>query len=134
METACIVAFTRYMPTTTDGITDDKAIYFSDRNDALAYAADHPEDQATITVFPDGVCYYNLWLHHYDDIDDQTPSDPHTRLPMEYAIVRNNIYRVSVSFNGPGDPTPDMREPETMKARIFVRKWNKRAEKDPLDF
>ncbi|MDE7457413.1 MAG: fimbria major subunit [Muribaculaceae bacterium] len=126
--------FTRYMPTTTDGITDDKAIYFSDRNDALAYAEDHPEDQATITVFPDGVCYYNLWLHHYDDIDDQTPSDPHAHLPMEYAIVRNNIYRVSVSFNGPGDPTPDMREPETMKARIFVRKWNKRAEKDPLDF
>ena len=53
---------------------------------------------------------------------------------MQYATVRNNIYRVALTFNGPGDPTPTMREPETMQARIFVRKWNQRKEKDALKF
>lgn len=80
------------------------------------------------------VCYYNLWLKHYDDVDDTDHSDPHAVFPMQYATVRNNIYRVGLKFNGPGDPTPTMREPETMQARIFVRKWNLREEKDPLLF
>ncbi|MDE6422957.1 MAG: fimbria major subunit, partial [Muribaculaceae bacterium] len=61
-------------------------------------------------------CYYNLWLRHYNDEN----ADPQLSYPMEYAIVRNNIYRVALSFSGPGDPTPTMREPDTMQARIFV--------------
>ncbi len=111
-------------------------IYFSSESAAKAYSSKHPEDLAVITSYVaekhNGkwgfICYYNLWLRHYNDVNDAEPSDPHEHLPMEYATVRNNIYRVAVSFSGPGDPSPTMREPDTMKARIFVRKWNYREE------
>lgn len=116
------------------------SIYFSDEKAAKDYDAAHSEKMGIITSYDaiehigeDGnkkwgfVCYYNLWLRHYNDEND-AKTDPHPHLPMEYATVRNNIYRVSVSFSGPGDPEPTMREPDTMKARIFVRKWNYKTE------
>ena len=114
-------------------------LYFSNKDAAKAYRDAHLEESGIITEFKAEynaeyglgfICYYNLWLRHYNnDI-----ADPQTTYPMEYATVRNNIYRVNVSFNGPGDPIPTMREPDTMQARIFVRKWNFREEKNPLDF
>lgn len=121
---------------------EKNSLYFSDKDEAVEYAEAHPQHMGIITEYTaikhDGkwgfICYYNLWLRHYNDVDDKNnkgedaKSDPHEHLPMEYATVRNNIYRVSVSFSGPGDPEPTMREPDTMKARIFVRKWNYREE------
>lgn len=111
-------------------INDSKALYFSSEEDAEAYKEAHKEDGAIITKYENGVCYYNLWLRHYNDSDAEQGED----YPMEYAIVRNNIYRVSINFSGPGDPTPVMREPDTMMSRIFVRKWNLRFEENPLEF
>lgn len=127
----------RYSPS-KGGVKEKQSLYFTNQAAADAYAKDHPADMAIITEFTaqlhDGkwgfTCYYNLWLRHYNDEN----ADPQTSYPMEYATVRNNIYRVKVSFSGPGDPTPTMREPDTMQARIFVRKWNLREEKNPLDF
>ena len=133
----------RYSPS-SGGIVDEKnSIYFLDYRVLTNYAKDHPEDNARITPFESCIyadedgnkelgirCYYNLWLRHYND----ESADPQLSYPMEYAIVRNNIYRVALSFSGPGDPTPTMREPDTMQARIFVRKWNQRVENTPLEF
>lgn len=127
----------RYSPS-ADGVKENESVYFTNGDAAKAYAVAHPEENAVITEFEavehDGkwgfACYYNLWLRHYNN----ESADPQESYPMEYATVRNNIYRVSVSFSGPGDPEPTMREPDTMKARIFVRKWNMREEKNPLDF
>lgn len=115
--------------------------YFYDKQDLDTYRISHPGDVPVVTEFEatkhNGkwgfICYYNLWLKHYDDVDD-IKSDPHKVYPMQYATVRNNIYRVALKFNGPGDPTPTMREPDTMKARIFVRKWNRRTESEALQF
>ena len=127
----------RYSPTTKEQ-AETNSLYFTDKDEAEKYAVAHPEDMAIISgpftaEEHDGkwgfVCYYNLWLRHYNN----EAGDPTENYPMEYATVRNNIYRVSVSFSGPGDPTPTMREPDTMKARIFVRKWNYREE-DALEF
>lgn len=123
-------SFTRYYPTATGDNSADKALYFASYAEAMEYASSHPEDHALLTRYADGVCYYNLWLRHYND----ESADPYLQYPMEYAIVRNNIYRVVLSFSGPGDPEPTMREPDTMQARIFVRKWNLRTEKEPLQF
>ena len=138
---------------TTKNQEEKNSLYFTDRNEAEKYAEAHPQHMAIITPQKpseededayftatehvvgkdaDGrdikkwgfVCYYNLWLRHYNN----EAGDPTENYPMEYATVRNNIYRVAVSFRGPGDPTPTMREPDTMKARIFVRKWNYREE------
>ncbi|MDE6379661.1 MAG: fimbria major subunit [Muribaculaceae bacterium] len=124
----------RYSPSSDNEVKEAETIYFSDLTALESYMKDHPEDSAVVTEFtavhhPGGgelgfICYYNLWLRHYNS----EGADPQTSYPMEYATVRNNIYRVSVSFRGPGDPTPTMREPDTMQARIFVRKWNYREE------
>lgn len=123
----------RYSLTDTE-VNESESLYFSDYSALNNYKKDHPQDRALVTTFtaihnPEGgelgfVCYYNLWLRHYNN----EGADPQTSYPMEYATVRNNIYRVWISFTGPGEPTPMMREPDTMQARIFVRKWNYREE------
>lgn len=126
--------FYRYSPT-VQSQGEGSSLYFISREVAEAYKMAHPADNAVIREFIDGVCYYNLWLKHYDDVDDgDGKSDPHEALPMEYATVRNNIYRVAISFSGPGDPTPELREPNHIHSRIFVRPWNQRKENNPIVF
>lgn len=130
----------RYSRSKDGDASESKALYFTDRGVLEDYEKDHLDDSAVVTAFDavrepvnnllGFVCYYNLWLRHYNNEN----ADPQSTYPMEYATVRNNIYRVAVSFIGPGDPTPTMREPDTMQARIFVRKWNLRKEQNPLQF
>lgn len=141
----------RYSPTAgkSQKQLEKESKYFVNKTDAENYAKAHPAEMGIITAYnaikhdtkdADGntvkklgfICYYNVWLRHYNDENDKK-TDPHPHLPMEYATVRNNIYRLAVSFTGPGDPTPTMREPDAMKARIFVRKWNYKKE-STLDF
>lgn len=112
----------QYSPTAHE-LGEKFNLYFSSKQAADAYMAAHPEKNGKITCFKGGVCYYNLWLRHANVTDD-----PHTPFEMEYAIVRNNIYRVGVSFTGPGTPTPEVREPDNIVSRIFVRKWNFRLQ------
>ena len=48
-----------------------------------------------------GWCYYTYWIRHADDNNQAKIS------PMEYAIVRNNVYRVTVNgVSGIGTPEP----------------------------
>ncbi len=111
---------------------EKNSIYFSDRVEAEKYAKANPEEMGIITEYiaiKHGdkwgfICYYNFWLRHYNN----ESAEYQENFPMEYATVRNNIYRAALEFSGPGDPEPTMREPDTMKARIFVRKWNYRKE------
>lgn len=57
--------------------------------------------QFGITKYEDGICYYTYFIKHAEDGDDTTVS------PMEYAIVRNNIYQVNVTgINDIGTVTP----------------------------
>lgn len=121
----------RYSPTNIEQ-SETNSLYFDKYEDMNAYKQAHPEDMAECTTFNavkhgdkwGFVCYYNLWLRHYNNED----ADPQAAYPMEYATIRNNIYRIKVGFTGPGDLSPTMREPDTMQARIFVRKWNYREE------
>lgn len=54
-----------------------------------------------ITKYNNGICYYTYFIKHAEDRDDTTVS------PMEYAIVRNNIYQVNVTgINDIGTVTP----------------------------
>lgn len=54
-----------------------------------------------ITKYQNGICYYTYFIKHAEDGDDTTVS------PMEYAIVRNNIYQVNVTgINDIGSVTP----------------------------
>lgn len=57
--------------------------------------------QFGITKYQDGICYYTYFIKHAEDGYDTTVS------PMEYAIVRNNIYQVDVTgINEIGSVTP----------------------------
>lgn len=113
--------FWRYTPTHAN-MKEEDSKYFSTSDAATAYKNAHPEDLAEIVEYPGGVCYYNIWLRHANK-----DADPHVTFPMEYAIVRNNIYRVGVErFTGPGTPTPHFNGPDHLHLRIFVRPWNKR--------
>lgn len=62
-----------------------------------------------------GQCYYTWWLRHSNDNNDQTNG------VMEYAVVRNNIYKVNVksvySIGG------DIPEGENIRADVFVKMW-----------
>ena len=115
--------FWRYSPTRIT-MKEADCIYFSNLAAAEAYKAEHPTDMAEITKFADGICYYNIWLRHAN-----VDSNPHLTFPMEYGIVRNNIYRVGVSkVTGPGTPSPSKDGPEHIYLRIFVRQWNLRKQ------
>ena len=125
---------------TRQDMKESEAVYFTDGTVANQYA-DYITAKtgfpALVQEYVDGKCYYNLWLRHAntdvsgaDNVWDT--ADPHETFPMEYGIVRNNIYRVGVGFTGPGTPEPELRGPRNIRYRIFVRKWFLR-EFDPVN-
>ena len=74
------------------------------------------------TLYSKGVCYYRYYIRHSND------NEVGKMAVMEFAIVRNNIYRLTInSFSGIGytDPTPsdptDM--DENMKIILYVEPW-----------
>ena len=116
---------------TRQDMKESEAVYFTDGTVAHTYAdfiTAKTGFPALVQEYVQGKCYYNLWLRHAntdvsgtDNVWDTT--DPHETFPMEYGIVRNNIYRVGVGFTGPGTPQPELRAPRNIRYRIFVRKW-----------
>ncbi len=63
-----------------------------------------------------GQCYYVWWLRHSNDGDEDTNG------VMEYAVVRNNIYKVNVnSIYSLGGDIPDN---EGLDAQVYVNKWS----------
>ena len=69
-----------------------------------------------LRTYYNGQCYYIWWLRHSNDGDDETNG------MMEYAVVRNNIYKVSVkSIYSLGGDIPDNQQ---LDARVYVNKWS----------
>ena len=69
-----------------------------------------------VRTYLDSQCYYTWWVRHGNDSDDDNEA------PMEHAIVRNNIYKLSVesitSIGGdipPGD--------KTFNVSVYVNDW-----------
>lgn len=114
--------FWRYRPSRVD-FSEDVCLYFSNKEAAAEYAAAHPEDVAVITEYADGVCYYNVWMRHAENGDEAEIG------PMEFGIVRNNIYQILVkSVTGPGSAEPEPHGPENIESVIYVRPWNVRVQ------
>ena len=87
--------FYRYNGKCYASLTDIKNVI---RNQSIS---DDNLSQFGITKYQDGICYYTYWIKHAEDGDDTTVS------PMEYAIVRNNIYQINVTgINDIGTVTP----------------------------
>lgn len=69
-----------------------------------------------LRTYYNGQCYYIWWLRHSNDGDDEKNG------VMEYAVVRNNIYKVSVnSIYSLGGDIPDN---EQLDAMVYVNKWS----------
>lgn len=110
----------------TSGDGKNLAKYFSSEAEAEAYKDDHEEEHGTVTGFPNGICYYHAWIRHANVTD--AASGNHICCPMEYAIVRNNVYELKFHFNGPGTPTPRFDQPESVVLHVYVRPWNLRKQ------
>lgn len=81
-------------------------------------------------VYDQGRCYYVYWIRHADDTDINAIS------PMEYAIVRNNIYQLKInSISGLGTPEPDSNVKEVeFDIHVRVKPWAKvEVEVPPFD-
>ena len=79
--------------------------------------------------FVKGICYYNYYISHFKN------SDPQKMGIMEYAIVRNNDYQVTVTgIVSLGDDVPTVTEDEIesemsyFQATLLVRPWVVRAQ------
>ena len=70
-------------------------------------------------VYDQGRCYYVYWIRHADDNNAAAIS------PMEYAIVRNNIYQLKInSISGLGTPEPDSNVKEVeFGIHVRVKPW-----------
>lgn len=72
--------------------------------------------------YEDGVAYNYYWVRH-----SNSQGTGHPFSPMEYSIVRNNIYSVGItSFTGPGAPStdPKMDNPDRIQPITYVHKWH----------
>ena len=72
-------------------------------------------------VFLNGCCYYVYWIRHADGENTNVIS------PMEYAIVRNNIYQLYVySISQLGTPEPDSNVEEiNTEVHFQVSEWDR---------
>lgn len=103
-----------------DGTKREK-LYFATKDAADFYAEQNPTLYTAQPVeYSNGDNYYTIWIRHDNNSDNAHIGK------MEYAIVRNNIYRIGVSkVLGPGSPTPQAKEnPEDVNLHIYVRNWN----------
>ena len=86
------------------------------QNDINTRAVLYESSGELLRTYYNGQCYYVWWLRHSNDGNDETNG------VMEYAVVRNNIYKVSVnSIYSLGGDIPDN---EQLDARVYVNKWS----------
>lgn len=66
-------------------------------------------------TYEDATCYYTWWVRHSNDNNDDAKGI------MEYAIVRNNIYKLTVeSIYSLGDPVPG---DKGLRVNVYVNNW-----------
>ena len=84
-----------------------------DQNDIVTRNALQPYGTRT---YEDATCYYTWWVRHSNDNNDETKGI------MEYAIVRNNIYKLTVnSIYSLGGEVPG--EDENIILDVYVNDW-----------
>lgn len=99
--------------------------YSASLNDGIySVTLDQNEDISTrealqpygVRTYEDATCYYTWWVRHSNDNNDETKGI------MEYAIVRNNIYKLTVnSIYSLGNYVPG--EDENIILDVYVNDW-----------
>ena len=81
-------------------------------------------DISGLATYKDGICYYTYWIKHANDQNEDNNlvgSKDKTGGVMEYAIVRNNVYKLNVtSIAGPGGDIPGDRN---VNVNVLVEDW-----------
>lgn len=90
-------------------------------------------DISGLATYKDGICYYTYWIKHANDQNEDNNlvgSKDKTGGVMEYAIVRNNVYKLNVtSISGPGGDIPGDRN---VNVNVLVEDWELMDE-EPVD-
>lgn len=91
---------------------DENGKVVLDQNSKVTRIALQPYGTRT---YEDATCYYTWWVRHSNDNDDTKKGI------MEYAIVRNNIYKLTVeSVYSLGDPVPG---DKGLRVKVYVNNW-----------
>ena len=114
---------------TSQNITDPTTVNTESDKDAYATSSKKLYDDWNISYYKGGVCYFPYWIRHEDNGVNSLAG------PMEFCIVRNNVYQVGVSgVNALGYPLPFVTDPTTpveeenvfLQVQIYVKDWTLR--------
>lgn len=116
------------------GYAADKTFAAADAIDTyLSADANKATINAVVLPYENGVCYYPYWIRH------ATNDDPKQMSVMEFAIVRNNIYDLTVTgisglgLSGAEKPNPgkdDEGDKYYFNVEIYVKNWVLRQNSD----
>ena len=88
-------------------------------------------DLSGLATYKEGICYYTYWIKHANDQNEDNNlvgSKDKTGGVMEYAIVRNNVYKLNVtSISGPGGDIPGDRN---VNVNVLVEDWQMDSTED----
>lgn len=94
---------------------DENGKVVLDQNSKVTRIALQPYGTRT---YEDATCYYTWWVRHSNDNDDTKKGI------MEYAIVRNNIYKLTVnSIYSLGGEIPEDDDEEGIILDVYVNDW-----------
>lgn len=112
---------------TSKNITDPGTV--ATGGDTYATSSKALYDDWNVSYYKGGVCYFPYWIRHEDNGVNSLAG------PMEFCIVRNNVYQVGVSgVNALGYPLPFVTDPTTpveeenvfLQVQIYVKDWTLR--------
>lgn len=105
--------------------TGDQSYFFSSEADIDAYIASRPTKAYNKVKYTQGQCYYYIWIKHVAPASGAAENTT----PMEYAIVRNNIYRIGIEkITGIGSEVPSPKS--NANTKIYVRNWRFRGQEE----
>lgn len=106
------LTWSNYMKNECGYSKDENGKVVLDQNGKVTRIALKPYGTRT---YEDATCYYTWWVRHSNDNDDTKKGI------MEYAIVRNNIYKLTVnSVYSLGGEVP---EDESLIVDVYVNDW-----------
>lgn len=110
-----VLTWTYYMNNILGVVEDAQKGPQINNNGAETRAKLYESSGERLRTYFNSQCYYIWWLRHSNNNDDTTNG------VMEYAIVRNNIYKVNVTgvYSLGGDIPGD----EELRANVYVKDW-----------
>lgn len=106
-------------------VENNQVVVDANNEDGTTRCVLHETSDGQIRTFKEGICYYTYWIKHANDQDKKNDLEgvkDKTGGVMEYAIVRNNVYKLNVtSISGPGGDIPGDRN---VNVNVLVEDWD----------